>query len=159
MAGREKNEGNVFASICILGSSGCFSAFEESHIMASGFGPSSPLPLTHWSFWGVGLGLCGSVVARASLRRWHEVRWYQGLTTPVLGEAIRRDVLQQEPSSGKMLEYRGVASIPLAFASVYFCSLKHLDKIPLRSSLESGWVYFYFLILMSLYGSFIFLLV
>jgi len=62
MVGREKNEGNVFASVSRLESLGCFSAFEESHVMGRAFGPSS-LPLTHGSCWGISLGLCCFVVA------------------------------------------------------------------------------------------------
>ena len=83
--GREKNEGSVFAPIYVLGSSGHFRAYEESHVMTSAFGPSSSLPLTHWSSWGIRLGLCCFVVAWASLRRQHKLKWYQGLSTAVLG--------------------------------------------------------------------------
>lgn len=45
VVGREKkkNEGNIFASTYVLGSSGRFSVYEESHVTASVFGPSSPL--------------------------------------------------------------------------------------------------------------------
>lgn len=43
---REKKKGgggDIFASIYVLGSSGRFSVYEESHVTASVFGPSSPL--------------------------------------------------------------------------------------------------------------------
>lgn len=74
-------------------------------------------------------------------------------------EGARWRVLWQEPSRASCFGYHSSVSILLNFTSVYSYSLKHLSKILLLSLLKSDWLYFNFIFLMNLSGSFILILV